>query len=335
MKVRKTFVDIVLQAQKFLILTHLRPDGDAISSSIAMYHFLVSLGKNPEDIEVYIPHISKDLTFVDQDNIRSESSTIVNPDLVIIVDCSDYSLVEGIDLLNDFSSTKCVGIDHHEPSGKPIKMECSIVDTNASSCTCIIFREFFEYTCKQKVNSFLRCVAIGILSDTIDLTLNATDECKNILEICSQMGIDAESIRKNLKSVDARTQELADLAIERMELRRGIGCTYILQKDLLPDEYDLKIVNHKAIIQQILDSNFCSTLILLVETNNHTVKGSMRTNKSDICLSSFCEAMVKSNYFSKGGGHEKSAGFTKPIADVTKQSLEAIFETLVVALLGN
>ena len=47
---RKNFVDAIRQAKTFLILTHIRPDGDAISSSIAMYEFLVSLGKNPEDI---------------------------------------------------------------------------------------------------------------------------------------------------------------------------------------------------------------------------------------------------------------------------------------------
>ena len=87
---RKNFVDAFRQANTFLILTHIRPDGDAISSSIAMYEFLVSLGKNPEDIEVFIPHISKDLSFIDKNNILATSCTMKNHDLVIVVDCSDY-----------------------------------------------------------------------------------------------------------------------------------------------------------------------------------------------------------------------------------------------------
>lgn len=35
---RKKILDKILQAETFLILTHIRPDGDAISSSIAMYY---------------------------------------------------------------------------------------------------------------------------------------------------------------------------------------------------------------------------------------------------------------------------------------------------------
>lgn len=56
MDVRKKIMDNVCQAKTFLILTHVRPDGDAISSSIAMYYLLVSLGKDPKNIEVFIPY---------------------------------------------------------------------------------------------------------------------------------------------------------------------------------------------------------------------------------------------------------------------------------------
>lgn len=38
MDVRKKIMDNVCQAKTFLILTHVRSDGDAISSSIAMYY---------------------------------------------------------------------------------------------------------------------------------------------------------------------------------------------------------------------------------------------------------------------------------------------------------
>jgi len=335
MNERERVVGVINKAETFLILTHVRPDGDAISSSIAMYEFLVSLGKNPKNIEVYIPHISTDLSFIDKNNIRTKNCTLESHDLVIVVDCSDYLRVEGSELLEGVSPKQCILFDHHEASGTPIKTDYSVVDTSASSCTCIIYREFSMYMSEQNANSFVGCIAIGIMSDTIGLTLNVTDECRAILSYCQKSGVDIQAIAEQLKNIDVRTQILANIAIERLFFDKGIGCSYILQADLTPEEYSLKTVNHKAIIQQILDTTSCKTLILLIETENHEIKGSMRTNVSDIDLYAICSSMVESKYFLQGGGHSNSVGFKKAVSDVRKETLKSIFEFLIKAIVGK
>lgn len=332
---RKNFVDAIRQAKTFLILTHVRPDGDAISSSIAMYEFLVSLGKNPEDIEVFIPHISKDLSFIDKNNILTKNCTMENHDLVIVVDCSDYLRVEGSELLEGVSPQHCILFDHHEASGTPIKTDYSVVDTSAPSCTCIIYRELSMYMSEQNGNSFVRCIAIGIMSDTIGLTLNVTDECRAILSYCKKSGVDIQAIAEQLKNIDVRTKILANVAIERLVFDKGIGCSYILQADLTPEEYSLKTVNHKAIIQQILDTASCNTLILVIENDNHEIKGSMRTTVSNIDLNAICASMVERKCFLQGGGHSNSAGFKMAIPDTTITTLNRIFKLLIVAILGG
>lgn len=332
---RKNFVDAIRQAKTFLILTHVRPDGDAISSSIAMYEFLVSLGKNPEDIEVFIPHISKDLSFIDKNNILAKNCTMENHDLVIVVDCSDYLRVEESHLLEGVSPQQCILIDHHEASGTPIETEYSVVDTSAPSCTCIIYRELSMYMSEQNGNSFIRCIAIGIMSDTIGLTLNVTEESRVILSYCKKSGVDIQAIAEQLKNIDVRTQTLANVAIERLVFDKGIGCSYIIQADLTPEEYSLKTVNHKAIIQQILDTASCNTLILLIENDNHEIKGSMRTTVSNIDLNAICASMVERKCFLQGGGHSNSAGFKMAIPDTTIATLNRIFKLLIAAILGS
>ena len=62
---QNTFVQTILEAEKFLILTHVRPDGDAISSSISMYYFLLSKGKDAGKIDVVI---AKDLSRIGRNN---------------------------------------------------------------------------------------------------------------------------------------------------------------------------------------------------------------------------------------------------------------------------
>ena len=85
------------------------------------------------------------------------------------------------------------------------------------------------------------------MPDTIDLTLNVTDKARKILHYCEEHLIDIQSIRKQLQSVDERTKALTELALNRFVANHDVGCTYILQSDLLPSERNLDIVNHKYI----------------------------------------------------------------------------------------
>ena len=74
------------------------------------------------------------------------------------------------------------------------------------------------------------CITTGIMSDTIGLTLNATKECKAILNYCQKtVGIDIHSIIEQLNKVDVRTKTLTGLAIKRLFVdNRKIAVTYIV-----------------------------------------------------------------------------------------------------------
>ena len=321
----------ILEAETFLILTHVRPDGDAISSSLAFWILLVSLGKKPENIEVFVPFVSKDLSLIDKENVLKQNCVIKKHDLVIILDCSDYSRIEGLELLKVVSPQDIILIDHHEISENLIEAETSVTDATASSCTCILYREFYMYVCEKDRKAFLNNVAIGIMSDTISLTLNVTAECKEILSLCQKKGIDIRVIGEQLKNIDITTQRLANISINRLVVEKEISCTYILQQDLKKEECTLETLNHKAIIQQILASVSCKTLILLIENDNHEFKGSMRTI-AGIDLNEICGYMVEKKIFLQGGGHSNSAGFKVPILGTTLETVNQIFRILVSVL---
>ena len=90
-------VKTLLDSENFLILTHIRPDGDAISSSISMYYFLLSQGKDPSKIDVVIPSISNDLQFLDSNKIIKQTCSQENYDALIVVDCSNSVRTKGFD----------------------------------------------------------------------------------------------------------------------------------------------------------------------------------------------------------------------------------------------
>lgn len=333
MKLREKILNIINNSKTFLILTHIGADADAIASSIAMYWFLVSLGKNPDNIEVYIPYVSKDLEFIDSNNCLKNKCTLKKYDLIIIVDCSSYLRVEGIDLIRESSTSEVIVIDHHEASENLLKSNYSIMDSTASSCTCIIYREFIDYINAQYTKCFAKCVGIGIYSDTIGLTINVTEECKSILEDCAKKSVDLISIKNQLQEVDERTKILTNLAIQRLVFKQGIGCTYILQEDLLENERNLRSINRKAIIEKILHSTNCSILILVIENQKHQFKGSLRTTLGNINLNDICVSLVQCNLVLEGGGHANSAGFRISIEDSITDSIENTYNIFIDAII--
>ena len=55
---------IMAHAATYAILTHKRPDGDAISSSLSMFWYLIDIGKKTDSIDVIIPEFIKDFSFI-------------------------------------------------------------------------------------------------------------------------------------------------------------------------------------------------------------------------------------------------------------------------------
>ena len=64
------------KAENIVILTHENPDGDAVGSSLAMYHALKTYGKK---VEVIIPEYSRTFEFLPGANeIKKEGSIYGN-----------------------------------------------------------------------------------------------------------------------------------------------------------------------------------------------------------------------------------------------------------------
>ena len=296
---------LIANAKSFAIITHRRPDADALSSSLSMYWYLVSIGKKASDIDVVVPNFIDDLSFIPGTEFFKKCPTKENYDLVIVVDCSSMHLLETSYVLK--LSNQVICFDHHDTTN--ITANYSIIDKNAPSCTSIIYENF---KCTDK--NFLDCIATGIISDTSNLTLNYTSKCKKILDELALLGTDTKYLSSKLFSVSNRTKELTNIAISRgiyhQNCNHLIFCTYLLQSDLQKSEKSLTEVNHKAIIQNLQKSLNFTSLILLIENDKNEFKGSLRTFDSNIDLNDICSRLLVKNVIIKGGGHRYSSGIT-------------------------
>ena len=136
-----TFIE---QANKVAIFTHQSPDGDAMGSSLAMYHYIQSLGK---EAQVIVPNAFPDFlawmpgadTVMLYDTQRTEANAYLETaDLVV---CTDFNDPKRIGALGDKMLTlTCpkVLIDHHL---HPTAFADFIVSVPEASSTCELVYE--------------------------------------------------------------------------------------------------------------------------------------------------------------------------------------------------
>lgn len=306
--------NILATAETFAIITHTRPDGDAISSSLAIFWHLTSIGKQKDNIDVIIPEFLDDFSFIPGIEYIKTSPSKEKYDVVIVVDVACMHLLEGTDILKRSDCLIC--FDHHEETTIPFNY--SVIDNTAPSCTCIIYETF---KCKDK--NFLTCVATGLISDTNNLTLNTSNKGKEIVDSLSNFGVDVNFIIHKLTSPSNRTMELVKIAKDRGFFSGSIFCTYLTQGDLLISERNLNTVNHKSIIAELQKSVNYDFLIFAIMNDKEEWKGSMRALNSNVDLNVICANLILEGKFIKGGGHSYSAGFT------AVGNLKNIFETVI------
>lgn len=310
---------IIADGKTYAIITHKRPDGDAISSSLAMFWYLLDIGKEEKDIDVIVPAFSDDFSFVPGTDYFKQSRTQDEYDIAIILDCAAEHLLKSYELIKDAKTI--IVFDHHEETS--IAFNYGIIDTTAPSCTSILY-ETFE--CEDK--NFLDCVSIGLMSDTANMTLNVTDVAQRVMQSLKEKNVDINAISAKLNTHSSRTMDLAQLAIKRGCYHgNSIFCSFILQKDLEDCEKDLTMVNHKSIIAELMKLVKNTSLILLIENDKGEFKGSLRTVDSSVDLNSICSSLISDGKILKGGGHSYSAGCTIkiPYDDV----LECCYENYI------
>jgi phosphoesterase RecJ-like protein len=129
-------IDIINSNKTFLIASHIRLDGDALGSELALYHALRDMGKN---VSIYNRDATPELyTFLPgSDEIIHRLDSVNDFDAAFLLDCSDIERVgEEAGLIESLQTV--INIDHH--ISNDYFSEISLVDVDASSTGEILYR---------------------------------------------------------------------------------------------------------------------------------------------------------------------------------------------------
>ncbi|RMD95143.1 MAG: bifunctional oligoribonuclease/PAP phosphatase NrnA [Calditrichaeota bacterium] len=155
------------KGQRFVLTTHINPDGDGLGSEAALAAYLDDQGK-----EVFIfntspvPHNYK---FLDPENKmivyepEAHKELLVTADYIIILDISDWERLREVGLaIRDLKIPK-ICIDHHPPHDK--FGDLNLVDIEASSTGEIVY-DLLQF-CQAKITRRIaEALYTSILTDT-------------------------------------------------------------------------------------------------------------------------------------------------------------------------
>lgn len=294
-----TLDDILVElknAKTIVVLTHESPDGDAISSSLSVFHALQQYGKN---VDVVIPEHAKDFDFLPGADQILNNGKEEQYDLAISVDCTDLKRLAGGKEYFE-TAKKTVEIDHH--SVNAMFADYNYVDPVSPSC-CQVLIGMFEYYGVEITKEIANCILTGMITDTGGFQWGGvTPETFEFAAELIRKGAKIKEIcRKALRNKTKAHCKLERLVYDRLEFYEDdkIAISYITIED--NQNTGAKLGDEEGLTEMLRDIEGVEVAVLLKEKEGKNgYKASLRShetiNVSEICL------------LLGGGGHPGAAG---------------------------
>jgi len=307
-KYTKELSELLETSDNILLISHLNPDGDAIGSQLALYHYLKSKGKV---VEMLCPNnLQEFLKWMDgSDKInvfirhRNRCTELINSaNLIIMVDFNQPGRLGEAENTVIKSRAKKVIIDHHlEPRDFA---DFIITDPTKCSTAELVYEivEILEGLPFRNI-AFSEAVYVGIITDTGNFEHGVyTGRTMRIVADLIESGVEKERIMNVVyNNFSADRMRLLGLALnKRLIILEDLNTAYIyLTKADLTDFNHVK-GDTEGFVNMPLSIRGINFSVLFIEKDNF-VKLSFRS-KGRFPVNEFA-----SKYFS-GGGHMNASG---------------------------
>jgi bifunctional oligoribonuclease and PAP phosphatase NrnA len=181
----------IRKRQRFVIVSHARPDGDAIGSSLAMAFALRQLGKEVRVVSKDTPPVPM-MVFPGVPEIEVTTDVTDPGDAVIVMECSDLKRTG----VAGFDGAFVINIDHHP--GNLMYGTVNWFDLSAAACGEMVF-ELIEELGVPLTFEIATHVYIAILTDTGSFHYsNITPRTFDICRRCMEAGVNPPAVARSI-----------------------------------------------------------------------------------------------------------------------------------------
>ena len=301
--------NLLATPKKIAIIPHRSPDGDAMGSTLALYHFLLKLNHqpvviSPNDFPNFLAWLPNSETVLIYENDKENCTKIINEaELVFTLDFNALHRTGEMEQVLNKLTAPMIMIDHHQ---KPDSYATFTYSDTAIGSTCQMIYNFISFLDKKELldKTIATCLYTGITTDSGSFRFPSTTSIThNIVAELIDLGIENSEIHNLLFDDNSYNRlQLLGRALQNMKVFPIYKTSYISLSQEELDEFQYQkgdtegIVNYGLTIKGI---HFAA--IFIEHKSEKIIKISFRSQGS------FDVNQFAREHFN-GGGHINAAG---------------------------
>ncbi|MCC7289725.1 DHH family phosphoesterase [bacterium] len=340
----KLLEQLLNNSKRILIVTHTRPDPDAVSSTVLLHTLLRDNYPDKEITSNIEGEITSHYSFLKNLEIVGTGMAIqaletFKPDLVFLVDGMNWkrvSITDGPALKNQISTNKIklVIIDHHEEVDID---ECDLyMNYGEASTSESIYTHLIKALNLKPYEGYETAVITGIVTDTGSFK-NKVKHPRQTFSVAADMveaGVDIEKILNALSRIDEVGMRIYTEMTNNFVCTDDYNYTYISQKFFKDNKKDLNPALVDAVYHYFIDSRLRSSgkavwgFIVFYEYGRQDENGEeeLKRYKGSMRAEAGIDTTVFSRQFG-GGGHKGASAFTL-MAKSDQEAIQMVIDVI-------
>ena len=309
MKSISEFYPHLTEKKKVVITTHQKPDGDAMGSSLGLYHFLKSLGHeviviSPTNWADFLDWMPGTKQVIDFEMNREKSKKIISEAQLLF--CLDFNILHRTKNLEKYleaaACTKIL-IDHHQQPQEEA-FDYGISDTGKSSTCEMVYDFIVQSGHSDKLDlEVATCLYTGVMTDTGSFRFPSTKpSVHRMIAHLKELGLEHTIIHEHIYDnfLENRLRFIGNALLNRMDVlyEYNTAVMHIPKSDLL--KYDIKTGDTEGLVNYLLTIQGIKFAAIVIDRDEER-KWSFRS-KGNFDVNTFARLHFE------GGGHFNAAG---------------------------
>lgn len=296
--------------QQVVIVPHRNPDGDAIGSCLAMYHYL----KNDHEVTIvapndypkflkWLPSEEGAIKFFDRQNSQAKKA-LKKATVVFLLDFNALHRL-GSDMQKTMEKIypTFVMIDHHQ---QPDDLTPYIYSDTSISSTCeMVYHFLHKMDDLDRIDADIAtCLYLGIMTDTGSFRFPSTSSTTHrIVAELMDRGADNAQIHTNVYDTNSYNRlQLLGRALQNMKIEQDYRTAYITLSQAELDAFNFERGDTEGVVNYALSlEGVIFAAIFIEDIEQRIIKISFRS-KGKFSVNAFARMHFE------GGGHDNAAG---------------------------
>ncbi len=300
---------LLTNPQRIVIIPHKNPDGDAIGSTLGLFHYLKGKGHkvhviSPNDYPKFLKWMpGNELILNFEKEANQALNILMEASVVFTLDFNDLSRVGQMQVFLEESTAAFVMIDHHQEPSNYAQIVYSDV---TMSSTCEMVYNFIEYLGdRQKITSEIaNCLYTGIMTDTGSFKYSATTSSTHRV-VADLIDKGAKNTAIHNKIYDTNTPErlhLLGCALKNMVILEDYKTAYITLSQEELDSFNYKKGDTEGFVNYGLTLEGIRFAVIFIENKEEGIIKISFRSEGEFSVNEFAR-----KHFN-GGGHDNAAG---------------------------